>query len=189
LPYQSGTRLPGESASKLGHLAVVENPWVKALVESFDSAASAVDAGDTSWTTYDPEGAEPLARVWAVDGSFVRVCTQEKPPREVAFVKTALMTVDRARLAKIDKEYPHPLELRDVMSGSGFFHSTAFPLKNVRTPLGNNYDSVRNIVYESIRQDQEGAFYETFKWLAYQRWRPIASPSPRFDRLSRNYSL
>lgn len=181
MPYQSGTRLPGESASKLGHLAVVENPWVKALVESFDSAPAAADRGNTPWVSFDPLSAVPLSRVWAVDGSFVGVCTQEKPPREVAFVKTALMTVDRTKLDKIDKDYPHPLELRDVMAGSGFFHATAFPLKNISTSLGSNYDAVRNIVFESVRQDQDAAFYETMKWIVYRKWLPVAEPSPSFE--------
>src|SRR5436305_13397367 len=56
------------------------------------------------------------------------------------------------------------------MTGSGFFHATAFPLKNIRTALGTNYDAVRHIVRDSIRADQDGAFYETLKWLAYQKW-------------------
>ena len=180
MPYQPGTRLPGESASKLGHLAVVENPWVMALVESFDSAPATEDGGNTPWVTFDPGAHKPLSRVWAVDGSYVKVCTQEKPPREVAFVKTALMTVDRAKLDKIDKDYPHPLELRDVMTGSGFFHATVFPLKNIRTSLGNNYEAIRHIVFASMRNDQSGAFYLTLKWLAYQKWQPTPLPSPSF---------
>jgi hypothetical protein len=181
MPYQQGSRLPGEAASKLGHLAVVENGWVKSLVASFDSAPISKGVGKESWIVFDPVVTRPLTRVWAVDGSFVGVSTQEKPPREVAFVKTALMTVDRARLDKIDKDYPHPLELRDVMAGSGFFHATAFPLKNIVTPRGSNYDTVRNIVFESMRHDQEGAFYETLKWIAYRKWQPSPSPSPSFE--------
>ena len=95
---------------------------------------------------------KPLSRVWAVDGSFVPVATQEKPPREVAFVKAALIVVDRAKLDAIDKLYPHPLQLRDMMAGCGFYHATAFPLKNIRTPLGTNYDAVRHIVRDSKAQ-------------------------------------
>ncbi len=173
--------LPGELAWRLGNGAVVKNPRLKALVNSFDGVSAAIDHGKTPWVVFDPEAALPLSRVWAVDGSFVGVTTQEKPPREVAFVKTALMTVDRAKLDKIDKDYPHPLELRDVMAGSGFFHATAFPLKNIRTTLGNNYDAVRNIVYESVRQDQDGAFYETLKWISYKKWQKTMSPSPSFE--------
>ena len=47
MPYQGGTRLPGEFASKLGHLAVVENEWVCDLVKSFESAPPNKDDGDT----------------------------------------------------------------------------------------------------------------------------------------------
>jgi hypothetical protein len=182
MPHQPGNRLPGEFASEIGHLAVIESPWVKSLVESFEKSPAAVtDDSRTPWTRFNPGEAEPLFRVWAVDGSFVPVRTQEMPPREVAFVKTALMTVDRAKLDRIDKLYPHPLELRDVMTGNGFFHATAFPLKNIRTPLGTNYDAVRHIVHDSIRVDQDGAFYETLKWLAYRKWRPTLTPSPSFE--------
>lgn len=38
MPYSSGSRLPGESASKLGHLAVIQSEWVRALVAEFDQA-------------------------------------------------------------------------------------------------------------------------------------------------------
>jgi hypothetical protein len=182
MPYQQGTRLPGEAASKLGHLAVIGSEWVRSLVQSFEqSPAAAADDAKTPWVTFDPTAAAPLSRVWAVDGSFVPVTTQEKPPREVAFVKTALMTVDRAKLDAIDKTHPHPLHLKDVMASSGLFHATAFPLKNIRTPLGSNYDAVRHIVRDSIRADEGGAFFDTLKWLAYQKWLPAPSRSPSFE--------
>jgi hypothetical protein len=100
----------------------------------------------------------------------------------VAFVKTALLTVDRARLDTIDKYHPHPLLLQDVLTGSAVFHATVFPLKNVRTSLGSNYDAVRHIVRDSIRIDENGAFYETLKWLAYRKWdASLQMPSPAFE--------
>jgi hypothetical protein len=122
-----------------------------------------------------------LRSVWAVDGSFVSVITQEKPPREVAFVKTALFVVDRAKLDAIDREHPHPLLLREVMAESAVFHATVFPLKNIRTPLGSNYDMVRHIVRDSLRIDEHGAFYETLKWIAYQKWSGQPVSCPAFD--------
>src|SRR5215468_7640011 len=146
MPYSEGTRLPGEAASKLGHLTIVQSEWVRSLVAEFDRARDVdADLSQTTWTEFDPASAAPLRSVWAVDGSFVPVVTQEKPPREVAFVKTALFAVDRAKMDAIDKLYPHPLQLRDVMAGCGFYHATAFPLKNIRTSLGTNYDAVRHI--------------------------------------------
>src|SRR5438045_3902462 len=164
MPYAEGTRLPGEQASKLGHLAVLQSDWVKALVNEFDSDKRiTADPSKTLWSEFDATGIESLRNVWAVDGSFVPVQTQEAPPKEVAFVKTALLTVDSAKLNSIDKENPHPLLIRDVLTGSGIFHATVFPLKNIRTSMGSNYDAIRHIVRDSMKVDENGAFYETLK--------------------------
>lgn len=171
MPYGEGTRLPGEAASKLGHLAVIESRWVRSLVDDFESTtAPDGDQSGTEWLTFDPNGVEPLCGIWAVDGSFVTVRSGQRPAKEVAFVKTALLMLDKAKLDVIDKDLPHPLLLRDALKDSGVQHATVFPLKNVRTSIGTNYDAVRHIVRDSMRVDQGGAFYDTFKWLAYGNW-------------------
>ncbi|MBF6650207.1 hypothetical protein [Methylobacter sp. BlB1] len=183
MAYSQGTRLPGESASKLGHLAVITSKWVKALVGEFEHASSATsDPAKTTWQSFDAVDVMPLRNVWAVDGSYVSIQSAQKPPKEVAFVKTALFTVDRARLDTIDKEHPHPLLLQDVLTSSAVFHATVFPLKNVRTSLGSNYDAVRHIVHDSMQIDENGAFYETLKWLAYRKWETtLHASSPAFE--------
>lgn len=181
MAYNQGTNLPGESASKLGHLSVVKSKWVQELIKEFESEPpQASDQSGTVWQSFEPNGEALLSRVWAVDGSFIPVTTQVKPPKEVAFVKTALLSLDQTRLAAIDKENPHPLLLQDVLSDSAIFHATVFPLKNIRTKLGTNYDAVRHIINESIKVDEKGAFYETLKWLAYQKWRSNPTRSPSF---------
>lgn len=190
MPYSAGTRLPFETASKLGHLAVVQSPWVQALVADFDSAAPAEgDLSKTVWQTIDTTGVLPLRAVWAVDGSFVPVITERKPQKEVAFVKTALLLVDRTRLDLIDKENPHPLLLQDVMRDSAAYHSTVFPLKNVRTALGSNYEAVRHIVRDSFKVDDHGAAHETLKWLAYKKWDSKPSASVGFQCPHCNYLI
>jgi DNA-directed RNA polymerase subunit RPC12/RpoP len=172
----------GENASKLGHLTLIQSDWVKDLVAGFERAPSpSGDPSHTPWQIFNPSSALPLSRVWAVDGSFVPVQSTDNPPREVAFVKTALVLLDREQLAEIDPDFPHPLDLRDAMAESGLFHATVFPLRHVRTQMGNNYTSVRHIIRDSIRMDQEGAFYETLKWLAYRRWAGTPSRSPDFQ--------
>lgn len=183
MPYGKGTRLPGEAASKLGHLAVIESEWVRTLIDDFESAKSPdSDSSNTAWTAFDSAGIEPLRSIWAVDGSFVSVKSTQKPHKEVAFVKTALLMLDKAKLDVIDKELPHPLLLRDALKDTGIQHATVFPLKNVRTPMGSNYDAVRHIVRDSFRVDQGGAFYETLKWLAFDKWVPGSTArSPGFE--------
>jgi hypothetical protein len=130
MPYAQGSRLPGEAASKLGHLAVLESPWVKSLVEDFESAPAVDgDPSGTVWHTFDPMGVVPLRGIWAVDGSFVAVRSEQRPPREVAFVKTALLMLDRAKLDVIDKDLPHPLLLRDALRDTGVLACDGFPFE------------------------------------------------------------
>ena len=137
MPYSAGTRLPFETASKLGHLAVIRSPWVQALVADFDSATPTEgDPSKTVWQTIDTTGVLPLRTVWAVDGSFVPVITERKPPKEVAFVKTALLFVDRTRLALIDKENPHPLLLQDVMRDKCGISFHRIPLEKRKDSTG-----------------------------------------------------
>ncbi len=145
MPYQ------GELASKLGHLTLIESPWVRDLVAGFERAPTpAGDLSGTPWQKFDPSGAAPLSRVWAVDGSIVPVQSTDTPPREVAFVKSVLVLLDQEQIAEIDPCFPHPLDLRDALAESGLFHATAFPLRHVRTCLGSNYTAVRNIIHDSI---------------------------------------
>lgn len=183
MPYGQGTRLPGEAASKLGHLSVVQSEWVRSLVDDFENTRAAEgDPSGTLWHTFDSTDVVPLRGIWAVDGSFVSVRSEQKPPKEVAFVKTAMLMLDKTKLDAIDKDLPHPLLLRDALADSGVQHATVFPLKNVRTRLGTNYDAVRHIVNDSIRVDQSGAFYETLRWLAYRKWELASNtPSPGFQ--------
>ncbi len=182
MPYSEGSRLPGESASKLGHLTVVESEWVRSLVKDFEESKSrSSDALKTMWHPFVPAEFIPLKNIWVVDGSYVSITSNGKPSKEMSFVKTAMLTLDKTRLDKIDKENPHPLLLQDVLRESAVFHATVFPLKNVITSLGTNYDAIRNIVNDSMRIDEGGIFHETLKWIAYQKWGVMQSSSPSFQ--------
>ncbi len=54
-------------------------------------------------------------------------------------------------------------------------------MKNVKTSLGSNYDAIRHIIYDSIMVDEEGQYFQTLKWLIYQKWGDSKSKSPKFD--------
>lgn len=180
MAYSSGGRLPFESASKLGHLKVIESDWVNALIKDFET--NDINNGDTFnydiWKNFDITGIKPLKYIWVVDGSYVPVIENKK---EVAFVKTALMTIEQNKVAAIDKEFPHPILMQSIMKDSALFHATVFPLKNLRSSKGNIYTTVRNIIFESIKRDESGVYFETLKWLAYKKWKDGKENSPSFE--------
>jgi len=170
MPYREGSRLPGERASRLGHLEVLKSELVRQLCERFED--NTVDEPTTSpvWEPL-PVASEPLPIVFGVDGSL-QVVTSEVPPyMALAFVKTALLAVDQYALSHLDKEAPHPFALRDILSKSAQYHSTVFPLRHISVPSMRNYDAIRQIVFDSLKDPSlEGEPFETLKWLIYEKW-------------------
>lgn len=182
MAYSSTGKLPDEHASKLGHLSVIQSQWVRSLIEDFEDAKYQETAHDTSlWQDFDISHFEKLKYIWAVDGSYTSVKADGPTGKELAFIKTALLSVDYKKLSKIDKRNPHPLLLQDIMADSALFHATVFPMKNVKTSLGNNYNAIRHIIYDSMHVDEDGQYFQTLKWLAYKKWENSTSNSPNFD--------
>jgi hypothetical protein len=182
MAYSSTGKLPDEHASKLGHLSVIQSQWVQSLIEDFeDSRYREPDHDISLWHDFDVSQSEKLKYIWAVDGSYASVKTNPPTGKEVAFIKTALLSIDKKKLDRIDKKNPHPLLLQDIMADSALFHATVLPLKNVKTSLGNNFDAIRHIIYDSMRVDEDGQYFQTLKWLAYKKWENSKASSPKFD--------
>ena len=182
MAYSSAGKLPDERASKLGHLSVIKSQWVQSLIENFEDTQYQEPNHDVSlWQEINTNKTEKLKYIWAVDGSYASIKTNPPTGKELAFIKTALLSVDKKKLEKVDKRNPHPLLLQDIMAGSALFHATVLPLKNVKTSLGSNYDTIRHIIYDSMRVDENGQYFNTLKWLAYKKWDSGKLCSPKFD--------
>lgn len=181
MPYRRGSRLSGESASKLGHLDVIRSELVNELIAQFENAELPVIKSKINWEPFESNGS-PLRLLFAVDGSYQAVRSDFPPYKELAFVKTSLLRLDQNALSKIDPDYPHPMALRDIMSDAAIYHATVLPLKGLQIAGKNNYDAVRGIIYDSLRdQSLGGEPYLTLKWLAYEQWTGQNRPSPSFD--------
>lgn len=177
MPYQEGNRLPSEKASKLGHLEVIQSPLVQKLCKNFNDPEFIEHTGSLSrWENLPKDGTE-LKIIFSTDGSLQVIENPNPPFKSIAFVKSALLKVDQYALSKIDKDTPNPFALRDLMKESALYHSTAFPLRNVFIEGKSNYNAVREIMFESVKDkglndSLEGAMMETLKWIAYEKWNP-----------------
>lgn len=170
MPYQQGTRLPGERASRLGHLDVLKSELVTKLCESFEQLGEASSTAQPPWDEL-PEVGEPLPLVFAVDGSLQIIENELPPHRALAFVKTALLRVDRIALAQVDKNTPHPFQLRDLLADAAIYHATVFPMRHVSVPGVSLYHAVRRVIYDSVRDPRlDGEVFETLKWIVYEKW-------------------
>ncbi|MGW3993942.1 hypothetical protein ACWEF6_10685 [Amycolatopsis sp. NPDC004772] len=181
MPYHGGERLAGERASKLGHLDVVRSPFVKSLVEQFEYPQSDENGPPPApWQEFDPADSTPLGSVIAVDGSLQTVASTDHPVRELSFVKTALVRLDKRELDKIDKRMPHPVHMKALMRDCALHAATVFPLRNIRVQGQSHRTLVRNIVRDSLKIEADGLAYETLKWLAYRKWDSTKHRSPAF---------
>lgn len=171
MAYSAGNNLPFEPASKIGHLAVIHSEWVNELIRNFESTEeeSFGDEEKGLWQTYDPCKETPLEEIWVSDGSYQEVVENK---REVSFIKTALMNIQQRKIDKIDKNNPHPLLLQDIMKDSAEYHSTILPLRNVVSKGKSINESVRYIIYDSMRMDPSNGrmYFDTLKWLTYKKW-------------------
>lgn len=181
MPYSTGKRLPGERASKLGHLEVLRSPLVQQLVQSFEQPDVPVLPGTAGWEPLPPFG-QPLDLIFGVDGSIQIIEDHLPPHKALAFVKTALMRVDQVALDRIDKNTPHPFALRDLMADSALYHATVFPLRHIQVPGLSVYNAVRQTIFESVRDSSlNGEPMETLKWLAYEKWSNSRKQLPPFQ--------
>ncbi len=175
MPFQRGRRLPGERASKIGHLEVLDNPLVQKLCRELKDRQPDPTASGGLWSTLAIRG-EPLSIVFSADGSY-QVIENEMPPYCArAFIKTALLRLDQYALQRIDRETPHPFALRDILKDSAMHHATVFPLRHVEVTGKTLYDAVREIIFASLKDDTllESQPYETLKWISYHKWNPAA---------------
>ena len=176
MPYQKGSRLPQERASKLGHLEVIQCPLVQKLCQNFEDPDYTPESSKAVWTDLPKNGKE-LKIIFSSDGSLQTIEYPQPPYKAIAFVKTALMKLDQQAISKLDKETPNPFALRDMMERAALFHSTAFPLRHVLIFGKTIYQTVREIIYESVKDSGlndalDGAMMDTLKWIAYEKWSP-----------------
>jgi hypothetical protein len=181
MPYNAGERLPGEHASRVGHLEVLKSDLVKKLCESFESTSDSTFLPSLAWEILPSEGT-PLPIVFGIDGSLQVIKGDTFPEKALAFVKTALLRIDQYALSQIDKDTPHPFALRDVLAKSALYHSTVFPLRNVIIPGMSTYDAIRQIIFESLKDSSlEGQPMETLKWIVYEKWDGHRKSLPLFQ--------
>lgn len=181
MPYHEGGRLPGERASRLGHLEILKSDLVKSLIRRFEANSSDTSTSSVTWELI-PNDAKPLSIIFGVDGSWQTVTSDFPPYKELAFIKTALIRLDQKALDNIDRDSPHPFELRDLMSNSAIYHATVLPLKNISVPGMSVYNTVRETIYDSIKDASlNSEIMETLKWIAYEKWSGQKKSLPVFE--------
>ena len=67
-------------------------------------------------------------------------------------------SADQQALGKIDKESPHPLALRDILTDSAMYHATVFPLRHVAksgTRMNGGFMVLRQEIFSYMKDGEE----------------------------------
>ena len=90
--------------------------------------------------------------------------------------------LDQPALNAIDKAEPHPFMIRDILQKSQVYHATVFPLRYIEIAGQTLYDAIRHVIFDSFRDPSlDGEIFETFKWLAYEKWDSQKRALPDFQ--------
>lgn len=171
MPYQAGKFLPGEIASKIGHIDAIESEVIKELLESFEAQDIPISDAKLPWKEI-PKG-EPLRHSIGSDGSLQPIPFEDWPYVKLSCVKTALVVLDKSVIERLGKSIPHPMELRDILSDSVISHVNIFPLRHVRFKSGITlHDAIRKISFDGMKKDPKlkDEVLKTLMWLAFEGW-------------------
>jgi len=170
-PYADSVNLPFESASKLGHLSVIDDPLVKELLESFekfDRDSGTVPEG--AITQLDLESVEPLAIVLAVDGSLSSVPNSLIEDKTLAYVKVAALCLSLDDLEAAEAPIVDPAFVQGLIKDHTNTFSTVLPLNNVMVPGQTMRETVREVVHRTFRSVNEGRLLDTLVYLTSRGW-------------------
>lgn len=180
-PYAESINLPFESASKLGHLSVVNDPLVKELLESFERIESGADSlPDGSVVQLDLDSAEPLAIVLAVDGSLSSVPNSLIEDKTLAYVKVAALCLSLDDLEAAEAPIVDPAFVQGLIRDHTNTFSTVLPLNNVMVPGQTMRATVREVVHRTFRTVKDGDLLDTLVYLTSRGWLPDSEHDASF---------
>ncbi|MHA1269201.1 MAG: hypothetical protein ACTSPY_05380 [Candidatus Helarchaeota archaeon] len=150
------------------------------MLENFKEEKHVPIERSVSWEEVTLEG-EPLPVIFCSDGSLSQIQYEKPPYKAIIFVKTALIGFDKEDIKLINKEFPHPFDLRDLIINNSFTYPAVFPLRHVKIEGMSLFDAVRKCIFNFMREGLNGEIMETLKWLLYEKWRNITGKVLNFE--------
>jgi len=173
MPYASSQNLSYETASKLGHLSVVSNPFVKEMLQSFEQIQlDPSPPPDDGIDQLDLDGVEPLDFVIAVDGSMSSIPNTLAPQKTISYVKIAALNISMGELQKAHAPIVNPETISGLLSKYADTESTVLPLSNIRVLGKSLMESLREAIHATFHNFGSGKLYETLRFLVSQEWEP-----------------
>lgn len=182
MPYGESAALPGEAASKLGHLTVVNDPLVQDLLSEFNRTLVAGTGaqpleGDVSMVG----DARACDFVVAIDGSVSPIPNTLARHKTLSYVKVAALGLSCRLLERMSGPIVNPDLVEDMLKRGADTFSTVVPLSNVTLPGRDVFESIRAVLQTTFQRFFEGAVYDTLRFLVSREWRPTYEMTAHFQ--------
>ncbi len=88
MPYQQGNRLPGEKASRISHIDLLQNKLINEVIKKFELSETNLQSLHPDWLGL-PSNSRALPYVFAVDGSYQIITIDEPHFWKVSFYQNS----------------------------------------------------------------------------------------------------
>src|SRR4051794_1708344 len=176
MAYSASGNLPFEAASKLGHISIVNDPFIKEMVQSFrEIKRDPAEKPDSGFEIVDAD-CEPLDFVVAIDGSMSTIPNALAPQKTLSYVKIAALNVSLKELARVQAPVVNPESVQRILSNYADTESTVLPLSNVHTKGRTLSQTIRHALEATFTKLQDGMIYDTLEYLVSYGWDEAAEP-------------
>lgn len=171
MPYAASDKLPFESASKLGHISVIDDPLVLGLMDGFVRLEPPEErARDAQVVDLALDGVAPLDHVLAVDGSLSVVPNSLIKEKTVAYLKVGALSIGLRDLELASQPIVDPDYVRKLVSENTTTFSTVLPLNNVGVQGQSTAETCRSVVWITFNKVMEGRLLDTLLFLTSRLW-------------------
>lgn len=171
MAYNEGKNLTYETASKLGHVSIIEDEFIKDLVKEFEiiednlEEIKLINIGSIT-----NKNTNTIESIILIDGSLSLIQNSFNNKKIMAYIKIASLLLDLKTLEEANKAIVDPRVISDILSKHSDTYSTVIPINNIQVKGFTIVDSLRKIVNITLKKYDNGLLYNTYKFLVYREW-------------------
>lgn len=162
--------LPFEHASKLGHVSIINDPFIEELIESFVDVSDEKQNIEVKGIQSIGSKARQIKNLIAVDGSFATISNTQNTKKSLSYIKIASLYLNQEELEKANEPIVDPDVIRNILGKNSDVFSTVLPLNNITVKGVTPLESIRIIIEKSLKTYENEMLYDTLKYLLFRQW-------------------
>ena len=171
---------PSELANKVGHIALIEDPMIQSMIESFEDCRKPdLDRLPPKSGHIDLSVGHPIEQVVTVDGGHQAVPNVARPERQVGFAQIAAQMIKLETIRYLDEHrMADPRQVRKLLGQYTHHTLAAIPLVGVNIAGLNLQQSLREAVHRFLTYYQ---LYDALSYLVFRKWQRELEELPYMD--------